>query len=294
MKSYSFRKLDAFTSVASAGNPAGCILLDRPEDIRDEDMQRIARELGDFVSEVGYVWKSPGKGWDYELRYFSREREVNFCGHATVAIMHDLLRRTGGNESGSVRIKTPAGILEVENRIHESNLVFIHAPEPKFFAAPSTPSETARALNLGDRALDTNLPIAFVNAGLNTLLVALQTLSDCIECRPDFDALRDFCSGNGIEIVTVFTSETALKDADMRTRVFAPLFGYLEDPATGSGNAALGYYLNSIGRWKTDAWRIEQGRSCDHPNRVILKKAGNRLQIGGQSVCRIEGSYILA
>jgi predicted PhzF superfamily epimerase YddE/YHI9 len=30
---------------------------------------------------------------------------------------------------------------------------------------------------------------------------------------------------------------------DFRVRVFAATFGYLEDPATGSGNSALGYYL---------------------------------------------------
>ncbi|RJQ84528.1 MAG: hypothetical protein C4519_04975 [Desulfobacteraceae bacterium] len=89
MKAFTFRKLDAFTTGASAGNPAGCILLDSCDAMRDADMLRIAYELGGFVSEVGYVRQTPGKEWDYELRYFSREREVNFCGHATVAIMHD-------------------------------------------------------------------------------------------------------------------------------------------------------------------------------------------------------------
>ena len=63
MKSYLFRKLDAFTAGASPGNPAGCVILDRPEDISADDMQRIAFELGSFVSEVVYIWETPDHEW---------------------------------------------------------------------------------------------------------------------------------------------------------------------------------------------------------------------------------------
>jgi PhzF family phenazine biosynthesis protein len=293
MKTYTFRKLDAFTTGASQGNPAGCVLLDSPEAITEENMLRIARELGGFVSEVGYIWSTPDQKWAYELRYFSRNREVNFCGHATVAIMHDLLRREPNSKPDMVKIMTPVGLLEVEDRIRDENLVFIHAPEPTFMEVSSTSVDVAMALALSGKALDTSYPIALVNAGLNTLLVAVRTLSDCVECLPDFDTLRAFCLDNGIEIITVYTFDTASRENGIRTRVFAPLFGYLEDPATGSGNAALGYYLTSIGHWNEARVRIEQGTSRENPNIVILKKAGARLQIGGQSVCRIEGSYFL-
>jgi PhzF family phenazine biosynthesis protein len=151
-----------------------------------------------------------------------------------------------------------------------------------------------RALNLPEQALDPTCPTAFINAGLNTLLIPLKTLPDCIECRPDYATLRRFCLDNNIEIITLFTFETALPDADLRTRVFAPAFGYLEDPATGSGNAALGYHLTAIGRWRVTALRIEQGPSREAPNIVILKKKGTRILIGGQSICRLEGVYTLA
>lgn len=294
MQSYTFRKLDAFTTGNSPGNPAGCILLNSPDDISAENMQRIARELGDFVSEVGYVWPTPAKDWDYEFRYFSREREVNFCGHATVAIMYDLLQRREKTSHGdAIKIKTPAGILEVENRVSDSNLVFIHAPEPKFLDIKPATADVANTLNLSEAALDPSYPIASINAGLNTLLVALKTLTDCVYCRPDYETLRRFCKDFGIEIITIYTFDTAIKDSGVRTRVFAPMFGYLEDPATGSGNAALGYFLASKERWRDETLKIEQGISRENPNIVILKKSGARLQIGGQSACRFEGKYFL-
>ena len=208
--------------------------------------------------------------------------------------MYDLMRRRKTSKRDVIKIKTPAGLLDVEDRIQDKNLVFIHAPEPQFLEITLSKTDVAKALNLNEAVLDPAYPVAFVNAGLKTLLVALKTLSDCVECRPDFETLRRFCIDQGIEIITIYTFDTAFKDSNIRTRVFAPLFGYLEDPATGSGNAALGYFLASKNHWTEKILKIEQGVSCKKPNIVVIKKTGNRMQIGGQSVCRIEGTYFLA
>ena len=43
----------------------------------------------------------------------------------------------------------------------------------------------------------------------------------------------------------VFSKQTADVSAYAHTRVFAPKFGYLEDPATGSGNSAYANYMLS-------------------------------------------------
>ena len=57
MRAYRFKKLDAFASGRSAGNPAGAVYLDSPDEITPGEMQQVARELKGFVSEVGYVWR---------------------------------------------------------------------------------------------------------------------------------------------------------------------------------------------------------------------------------------------
>ncbi len=56
MKQYPFKKIDAFATATSSGNPAGIIYLSTQNDISGQEMQRIARELKGFVSEVGYLW----------------------------------------------------------------------------------------------------------------------------------------------------------------------------------------------------------------------------------------------
>ena len=50
MNEYNFKKIDAFATEKSDGNPAGCVLLENLNDISEQEMLQIAKEL----SNVGY------------------------------------------------------------------------------------------------------------------------------------------------------------------------------------------------------------------------------------------------
>lgn len=292
MKNYPMEKLDAFTDGASAGNPAALVALDRPDDITPENMQRIARELGGCVSEVGYVWPSPEA--DFELRYYSREREVPFCGHATVAILHRLIVTTPAlSPREELRIGTRHGVLRVKNRVREENLVYIHAPEPVFRKTGLSHPEVAAALDLPLTDLVTSHRPVAIQVGQNILLVQLASRESCLRCRPDYHRLRRFCLDHGLEVVTVFALAGDLPASPPYSRVFPPVYGYLEDPATGSGNAALGYQLLRDGRWDGRPMTIEQGPDGTAPNRIHLQAENNRILIGGSAVCRFSGIYFL-
>lgn len=83
-----------------------------------------------------------------------------------------------------------------------------------------------------------------------------------------------------------------------RVRVFASKYGYLEDPATGSGNSALGYYLVENKKFDSEAISIEQNGSKHRFNSVKLRKdldTDNNVGIffGGSGIKRVEGSYFL-
>ena len=45
MKTFPFKKMDAFSRGTSSGNPAGCIYLENIAAIDETGMQKIAREL---------------------------------------------------------------------------------------------------------------------------------------------------------------------------------------------------------------------------------------------------------
>ena len=297
MKEFIFKKIDAFATMKSDGNPAGYISLDSKESINEYEMQRIARELKGFVSEVGYIYKK--NETTFSLKYYSSEREVEFCGHATIAIMYDLIKNTGGLiDKPEISIITNKGKLVVENQISKKDAVFIMSPNPEYRTTKIPKEEIASALNIDISEISTKFEISIVNAGLETLIDPINTLQSILNINPELEILKNFCMEKNIDIIQVFCDETYDKKCDFRTRVFAATFGYLEDPATGSGNSAFGYYLLKNDLWNKESVIIEQNGTTDRFNIVQLKTRvdadGNtRVLFGGGAITRIEGKYFL-
>ena len=297
MKRLVFKKMDAFATDKSAGNPAGAIYLNSENELDPRDMQRIAAELKGFVNEVGYISKLDTD--TFILKYYSSEREVEFCGHATIAIMYDLLKDDPELlKKPAINIVTSKGKLLVQNRIADEDAVFISAPVPRFSGVSIAKDQIAEALHINVQDMHKGYPIEVVNAGLETLIVPIQTLQNILAIDPDFMKLKLFCENNFIDIVLVFSSEVSDKINRFRTRVFAPRFGYLEDPATGSGNAAFGHYLLKHEKWDGEVISLEQNDKVDQSNTIKLltrrdEVNGREVAVGGGAILRIKGEYFL-
>lgn len=295
MKQFVFKKVDAFTDGNSSGNSAGCVYLQEASDITDEEMQKIASELKGFVNEVVYIFKEEDV---YLLKYYSSECEVNFCGHGTIAMMYDMIKNSSdlsGKEEIKIRVKDE--ILTVKNKISEDGSIYIYAPSPRFLDLHLDKADIADALGTDAGSIADEYPAALVNGGLNTLIVPIRGLDRCLDIFPDIESLKLFCLKNNIDIILVFTGETAFSENDYRTRVFAPKFGYLEDPATGSGNSAFGYYLLKESLWDGIKLTIEQSSDRARPNIIRLGSSTlegkRRIVFGGSAIARIEGKYLL-
>lgn len=297
MKKLRFKKIDAFASEFPSGNPAAVIYLDKLEELSEDEKLRIAKELKGFVNEVGYV--SPGTRTDYELCFFSLEREVAFCGHATIAILNDIVANNEALHSQkTLSIATRTGQLKAENRYLDDKSVYISSPSPKFSSKEINAADIAAALNCRLEVIDKSRPIQIINGGLETLIVPILGLAHILRITPNFQVLREFCLQIGVDIILLYSSEVAFHKSRYRTRVFAPTFGYLEDPATGSGNSAFGYYLLAHSMWNGDKIIIEQNGFRNAPNFVQLfsKKTGSgdpRVWFGGSAIVKIDGQYIL-
>jgi PhzF family phenazine biosynthesis protein len=294
MRTFPYKKMDAFATATSSGNPAGAIYLDAMESITEPEMQQIARELKGFVSEVGYIARIAPDA--FKIRYFSSEKEVVFCGHATIAIMHDLVTQDPGLAAlERIHLHTSKGVLAVQNR---DGAVFIQAPEPVFTECRIQRSWICEALGIPESVLDAGMEPGIVNAGNQTLCLALKTCQDVAAVAPDYPTVLAFCQHHQLDVITIFSRTVAHPENRFRTRVFAAPFGYLEDPATGSGNAALGYHLHRSGHWDGSPIRLEQNADLENPNIVMLSSApdekhGIRISFGGGAIVRIEGRYCL-
>ena len=292
MKKYRYVKSNAFTSGDSLGNPAACLFTGH-EELTPEQMQAIAAEHKGFVMEV--VFCSQSDVADCKLTYYSSECEVEFCGHGTIATMYTMVKETPELMAKPVITAETnrKGIIEVFNAINEEDAVYITAPDPIEHPMKLSVAQIEDELSLPHGAVRKDLSIRIIDAGLRTLLVPIADLDTEISVYPNEQYLKTFCESNDIDIILVFSKQTADASAIAHTRVFAPKFGYLEDPATGSGNSAFANYLLSEGLWNGEPITIEQGGNDRIFNSVKLKYQKSRVLFGGKATKKIEGEYYL-
>ncbi|MEA5038072.1 hypothetical protein SDC9_29248 [bioreactor metagenome] len=135
------------------------------------------------------------------------------------------------------------------------------------------------------------LPVEIIDAGLHTLIVPLNSIQKLLSVYPNESGLKDFCLENTIDIILIFSMNAVDKNNIAHTRVFAPKYGYLEDPATGSGDSAFGYYMLKHGLWDGSLCSIEQGGDNRVFNIIKLQFQDNVLLFGGKATIRIDGVY---
>jgi PhzF family phenazine biosynthesis protein len=297
VKQLPFKKIDAFAKGQSDGNPAGYIYLNSLSDITSAEMQQIAKELKGFVNEVGFIAQTSEK--EFSLKFYSAECEVDFCGHATIAIMYDLIRNNDQlQQFETINIQTNRGKLPVRNRIPDEDAVYIMSPVPVYYDSNINSDTISRALKTDPSTILSNEPVSVINAGLTTLLIPFKSCKAVLDLSPDISELKLFCLQSGIDIIEVFTRDVIDNRNMYRVRVFAPKYGYLEDPATGSGNSAFGYYLIKNKKFDNETISIEQNGDKNRFNIVKLRKDQDtdnnvRVSFGGSAIKRIEGSYFL-
>jgi len=286
-----YKKIDAFIGANSSGNPAACVYLAEEQCLSPEDMQKIAVEHKGFVSEV--IFCTPLGDNTYRLKYYSSECEVEFCGHGTIACMVHLIKDAGLLDIPEIWIETNKGNSKVINQIKDTGAVYISAPQPIYIPHNLSASDIADALGVDSSKINENHPIEIIDAGLRTLIVPITELNDVLSLFPDEKHLKDYSIANDFDIVIVFSEEVVDSQNKLRTRVFPPRFGYLEDPATGSGNSAVGYYMLKHSMWDGSPINIEQNDLREERNIVKLQYDEGTICFGGGATLRIDGTYLL-
>ncbi|MFV0395091.1 MAG: PhzF family phenazine biosynthesis protein [Coprobacillaceae bacterium] len=290
MNNYKYYKIDAFSSNGSLGNPAACLYLKNEQSITENEMLEIAKQHQGFVSEVIYCEQEKT---NIKLTYYSSECEVDFCGHGTIACMYHLIKQTPSllTEDEITILTNKKGKLTVYNKIKEQDAVFITAPTPVYLGTSLSVSKVSSILNIASTKVNTDLPIDIIDSGLQTLIVPIIDLKTEISVSPDESKLKDFCEENNIDIILLFSKEVSNSTNIAHTRVFAPKFGYLEDPATGSGNSTFGYYMLKNKLWDGSECCIEQGKENTIYNVIHLSTIEDKILFGGSANIKISGTY---
>ena len=290
MKQYRYIKSNAFTSGASLGNPAAALITE-DECLTPEQMQQIAAEHKGFVMET--VFCSPSETAECKLTYYSSECEVDFCGHGTIATMYSIIKDDAALRAKKVlTVETnKKGMVSVYNEIDIEDAVYIEAPSPIEHSMNFSIDEIEGILTLRKGSINRERTIRIIDAGLRTLIVPITQFEDEVSVYPDEAALKVFCEGNDIDNILIYSLQVADAANFAHTRVFAPKYGYLEDPATGSGNSAFANYLLFEKMWDGSPITIEQGGNDRIFNAVKLKTLNGKVLFGGRATTKIQGYY---
>jgi len=218
--------VDVFVDEDRAGNPAGVVL--QADDLGEAEMQRIATALG--VSDTAFV---SGKRGTRQIRWFTPAREIDLCGHATIAAAQVL-------DEGPVTFTYAAGELNLRSEALGGELVWWLSREAPWLAEFAEPREALMAA-LGEPALDPELP--WLVTPERDLLLPLLNTATVERLRPNDEALARATEAAGLRAVAAFANPGP-SPFELRVRFFAPAYGIPEDPATGSVHGPLAVYLH--------------------------------------------------
>lgn len=298
MKKIRVYHVDAFTSAAFGGNPAGVV----PDagDLTVQEMQKIANELN--LPESAFLMPSNHPEADYRIRFFTPKEEINFCGHATVGSAWLLATEFGWAEKAEqVRFETNVGLVPVtwnksEGKISGATMTQI---APKVGEIASEKQELARLVGIAPEDIDERYPIKLGNTGNWHLLIPVKTRAAIDAARPNLDELARLNRSFNVSTTHLFTFD-AKEGYDLYTRDFAPAVGIPEDPVTGAANGALAGYLileGILAHDRTHRLKIGQGDAVGRPGTLHVTitpgDAAPVIQVEGAAHVTIEGTLRL-
>ncbi|MBN9046872.1 MAG: PhzF family phenazine biosynthesis protein [Rhizobiales bacterium] len=266
-------RIAAFSHGDQGGNPAGVVIAERLP--AAEEMQAIAARIG--YSETAFA-APEGEYW--RVRYFAPEREVPFCGHATIALGAALAMRDG---DGRFRLKLNDSSISVEGR-KDGPLFAAALQSPPTRSRAATDAELAQALALfgyGRDDLAPEIPPALIHAGADHIVLALRSREALAAMRYGLAEGRVTMNRQGWTTIMLVQSETPRR---FHARNPFASGGVYEDPATGAATAAFAAYLRDIGWPHGGAIEIFQGEDMGSPSHLcaeIGNVRGGSIRVSG-------------
>lgn len=275
----------AFTRDGLGGNEAGIIL--DANHLNPEEMLYIAAQVG--LSETAFVMNSNVA--TRRVDFYTPERRVPLCGHATIATWGALFRQDI-IKAGEYTQELQEGVLKVT--VLPDGKVVMDQPLPTFGKTFSA-EELSQLLKIPQEWIaQTNLSPQVVNTGLNDLLIPIINRKHLFEIIFNDEVIASFQKANNLDSFHFFTQDTLDDKAASNSRNTDPRDSIHEESATGSAHGALACFMFSNKKVTSEQVQrglfFEQGDSMKQPSRidVILDTDLNhkivRVRVGGYTI----------
>lgn len=277
-KTRPFIQCDVFSATPTKGNGLAVVL--DGTGLTDAQMQGFAAWTN--LAETTFLLPPRDPAADYRLRIFTVSHEMPFAGHPTLGSCAAWLHLGNTPKTpGKVIQECNVGLVEIDQT--GAHPAFV-APPTKIAPMPATTrAELTAALGLDPSAVVTG---TMLNNGPAWEVLELNSADAVLAVDPG--AAR-WAQQRAIGLIGPYAPGTG---PDYEVRMLAISDRIIEDPITGSLNAALAHWLHDHGRL-TGGLLIHQGTKINREGRVYMSVDRDRILIGGQTNILIEGSVTL-
>ncbi|HUV32917.1 MAG TPA: PhzF family phenazine biosynthesis protein [Devosiaceae bacterium] len=289
---HAFYIVDVFTRDRLAGNPLAVVM--DSDTLKDALMQRVAAEFG--FSQTVFLKAPQDARHLVSLRIFTPRMELPFAGHPTIGapVVLGLKKR-----AAAIRMEQKIGVVttvveKIDDRTGSARFNVPRLPEriaTEVTAAAAAGPLGLQAEEIGFGAFEpsvwsTGVPFTLVPVSDRDALGRIR-----IQRRGWLDVFKE---GNGA--VYAYTPGSMNQGYDYAARMFSPMTGIEEDPATGSAAAAMGGPISIWGGFAEGghALTVRQGAEMGRPSTIELQiriegGALTHVAIGGAAVILAEG-----
>jgi trans-2,3-dihydro-3-hydroxyanthranilate isomerase len=293
-----FVTVDVFTDRKFGGNPLAVVPDGRA--LTSAQMQAIAGEFN--LAETTFVLPPQDPAHTAQVRIFTPRAELPFAGHPNIGTAYVLAveaNRAGRALAEPLVFEEKAGLVRLDllKDGHSAAGARLAPPQSLDRGDDLDPEIVAAACSLEPSDIETaNHPPCIASCGIPLAFVELKTRAALARARPRTEMFTEHLPAERITGVLLYVHDR--RDGfDLQVRMFAPLYGVPEDPATGSGNVALAGLLASL-RPEADlklALRIAQGVDMGRPSLLEAgtEKRGGKIiamSIGGRCVSMMQGT----
>ena len=300
---YPYLILDVFTDRPLAGNPLAVVF--DVAGLADSRMQVVAREFN--LSETVFVLPAENSVHSARIRIFTPSRELPIAGHPIIGTAVAVARRiaAGDPERHEQVLVLEAAVGPIRCGVfirgeRSGHAIFDVPRLPVTLGVTADREAISAALGLvpAEVGFENHRPSAFT-AGLDFTFVPVRDLEVIARVKP-VPSQWSAAFGAATGAAYVYCRQAEVSGNHFHGRMFAPAFGFGEDPATGSAAAAFAGVIHRFDQPPGGGHRyvIEQGFEIGRPSQMVLELdiehgAIAAVRIGGDAVVVAEGTLVL-
>jgi trans-2,3-dihydro-3-hydroxyanthranilate isomerase len=273
-----FQTVDVFTDRQFGGNPVAVIPDARG--LSDAQMQALANEFN--LAETTFVLPPDDPANTARVRIFTPRAEMPFAGHPNVGTAFVLAHQDAvcgaSVDRRNMVFEEIAGLVRmridsVDGRVTGASLA---APQQFRVARNFDVATIAQACSLDPSDIEVRRhPPCLASCGTPFVIAEVRDRAALRRAHQRTDVFLSHVPRDEVTGIHLYV-EDAEEGADYQSRMFAPLHGVFEDPATGSANVALIGLLAHVRRERSLRLEVAIGQGIDLGRPSLLRAVAEK------------------